>query len=280
MLDGETATGIASDHRDLRVGEETAVDLGLDGRAYVVTGGTSGLGFAAAEALVAEGARVLVASTNPDKVRAARDELGDAAAGAVVDLTDDDAPARLVAACREAHGRLDGLFVSHGGPPPGPAATLDDDDLDRALDLSQRAPIRVLRDVVDQLDGGGSALVLTSSSTVEPVDGLATSNLTRTGVWGYAKTLANEVGPRGVRVNLLLPGRYATERLAELEQSIAERDGTTAEQVRRDAEDGIPLRRLGEPAELGRVAAFLLSPAASYVHGSAVTVDGGAVRGL
>ncbi len=257
------------------------MDLGLDGRVIIATGATSGLGRATAAALTAEGARLVVCSRDPDRVAATVAELGaDRAVGVVADLVDDDTPARLVAAAHDAFGRLDGLFVSHGGPPAGPAAELSDDDLDRALALAARAPIRVVRDVTAELGEGGAVLVLTSTSSVEPIAGLASSNLTRTSVWGYCRTLADEVAPRGVRVNLVLPGRFATDRLAELHASVADRTGRTPDEVRDAAAAAIPLRRIGDPAELGRVAAFLLSPAASYVTGCAWRVDGGAVTGL
>lgn len=256
------------------------MDLGLSDKAFVVTGGTSGLGLATAEVLVGEGANVLVASRSEDKVDAAVADLGDRARGLVVDITEDGAPAALLAAVRDAFGRFDGAFISHGGPPAGPAEELDDERLDTALALSARAPIRLLRDFAAELDAGGALVVLTSMSSVQPIPGLASSNATRPAVWAYAKSLADEVGPRGVRVNALLPGRYATDRLAELEADVAERSGTTPEQVRESSAAAIPLRRLGEPEELGRVAAFLLSDAASFVTGSAWVADGGALRGL
>lgn len=256
------------------------MDLGLTDRTYIVTGGTRGLGFATAVALVADGAKVVVASRSQEHVDRAVAQLGERAAGAAVDLTEDDAPARLIAVARERFGRLDGAFVSHGGPPAGPAADLDDDTLRRAIELAEVAPIRLIREVVGELDDGGAVAVLTSTSSLQPIAGLASSNVCRPAVWGYAKTLADEVAPRGVRINAVIPGRYATERIDELEADAAERSGRAVAEIRADAEAAVPLRRLGRPEELGRVAAFLLSPAASYVTGAAWVADGGAVRGL
>ena len=243
------------------------MDLGLAGRVFLVTGGSRGLGHATAEALVAEGARVVLAARDADRVRQAADALG--AVGVVADLADPEAPARLVAAATEAYGRLDGALVSVGGPPQGPALGLTDEQWHTAFDSVFLGAVRMCRAVVEALpaDGGSLALVL-STSVKAPLGGLAASNGLRPGLAMLAKTMADELGPRGVRINGLLPGRVLTDRLREL--------GLGTGEVPED----IPLRRYGRPEEFGRVAAFVLSPAASYVTGTMITVDGGYVRAL
>lgn len=257
------------------------MDLALRDRVVVVTGGTSGLGLAVAETLVAEGARVVVAARTATDVEEVASQLGaDVAVGVAADLTDPLAPGRLVAAAHDRWDRLDGAFISHGGPPPSSALDLDDDLLARSLDLAAAGPIRLLRELARAVEPGASLVALTSASSVEPIAGIAGSNIARPAVWAYVKNLADEVGPRGVRVNAILPGRFATGRLAELWAVRAAANGTdvAAEQAADVA--GIPLRRIGDPAELGALAAFLLSPRSGYLHGTAVRMDGGSVRGL
>lgn len=247
------------------------MDLGLAGTAFLVTGGSRGLGLATAEVLVAEGAYVVLCARDATAVRAAADRLG--AVGVAADLADPSTPARLVAACEEAYGRVDGALVSVGGPPAGPALGLTDEQWRSAFDSVFLGAVRLCREVVPALPPSGGSLALVLSTSVKaPIGGLAASNGLRPGLAMLAKTMADELGPQGVRVNGLLPGRIDTDRVRDL-------DGPDPA-VRERVAAGIPLRRYGAPEEFGRVAAFVLSPAASYLTGAMLPVDGGSTRAL
>ena len=246
------------------------MDLGLRDRVYLVTGGSRGLGRSTAEVLVAEGARVVVSGRAGESVDAAVAALGGAAVGVVADNADPATPARLITAARERWGRLDGALVSVGGPPPGSVGETTDEQWTAAFGSVFLGAVRLAREVAAELSTGGSLALVLSTSVRVPMAGMAISGGLRPGLAMVAKTRADEVGPRGVRVNGLLPGAIATDRLRELQ---GDQDDTA-----RTA--GIPLRRYGEPEEFGRAAAFLLSPASSYVSGSMLPVDGGALRSL
>lgn len=251
------------------------MDLGLRDRVYIVTGGGRGLGRAAADALVADGARVVVSGRDETTVAGAVAALGDAAVGVVADNADPGTPARLIEAARSRWGRLDGALVSVGGPPLGDVLDITDDDWTHSFATVFLGAIRLCRELCAVLPEGGSIALVLSSSVKSPIAGLAVSNGLRPGLAMAAKTLADEVGPRGIRVNGLLPGKIATERLAQLDASGGDPEAAHARGVA-----AIPLGRYGEPAELGTVAAFLLSPAASYLTGVMVPVDGGMQRSL
>ncbi|TDC74873.1 SDR family oxidoreductase [Streptomyces hainanensis] len=251
------------------------MDLGLADRVYVVTGGSKGLGYATAEALVADGARVVLAARDEGNVAAAVDRLGPAVAvGEVADLADASAAERLVALAHERFGRLDGALISVGGPPPGTAASATDEQWRAAFETVFLGAVRGARTVAGRLaedERGGAVALVLSTSVRSPIAGLGISNGLRPGLAMVAKDLADEFGPRAVRVFGLLPGRIATDRMHDL-------DAAFGPAARERAVAAIPLARYGEPAEFGRTAAFLLSPAAGYVTGSIIPVDGGALR--
>jgi 3-oxoacyl-[acyl-carrier protein] reductase len=252
------------------------MDLGLTDRVYVVTGGSRGLGRATAEALVGEGARVVVASRSKESVDAAVAALGaDRAVGIAADNADPGTPDALVGAALETYGRIDGALISVGGPPGGPATSMTDEQWQAAFESVFLGAVRLAGRVARELGEGGALAFVLSTSVKQPVSGLAISNGLRPGLAMYAKTLADELGPRGVRVNGLLPGRVDTERVRQLDDATGD-----AAQTRANHEASIPLRRYGTPDEFGRMAAFLLSPAASFLSGVFVPVDGGATRAL
>jgi 3-oxoacyl-[acyl-carrier protein] reductase len=243
------------------------VDLGLRDRVYLVAGGSRGLGLATAEALVAEGARVVVSGRDAGSAARAAESLGSGhAAGLAADNADPATPGRLIAAARDEFGRLDGALISVGGPPPGSATDTPDEAWQAAFGSIFLGAVRLSRALAADLTEGGAMAFVLSSSVRVPIPGLAISNGLRPGLAGYAKTLADELGPRGIRVNGLLPGWIATDRMREL--------GPPREELA----DGIPLRRIGHPAEFGRAAAFVLSPAASYLTGIMLPVNGGALQ--
>jgi 3-oxoacyl-[acyl-carrier protein] reductase len=249
------------------------MDLELTDRVYIVTGGARGLGRATAEQLVAEGAKVVLSGRDEESLAAAVAELGDAAVSVTADNADADTPGRLVAAAREHFGRLDGVLVSVGGPPTGTVASTKDEDWVRAFESVFLGAVRVARGVVEELGEGGTVTFVLSSSVRSPIPGLTISNGLRPGLAMVAKTLADEVGPRGIRVNGLMPGRIGTDRVAELDASTGDADA-----ARERALKTIPLGRYGDPAEFGRAAAFLMSPASSFITGIMLPVDGGMLR--
>jgi 3-oxoacyl-[acyl-carrier protein] reductase len=251
------------------------MDLGLQDRVYVLTGASRGLGYATAEALVADGARVVISARDTGRVEAAASALGGAGRviGITADLGDPAAAQRLVEAATGGFGRLDGALISVGGPPPGTVAQASDEQWRASFETIFLGTIRTARTVASALDDGGAIGLVLSTSVRGPIPGLGVSNGLRPGLAGAAKDLADEYAPRGIRVVSLLPGRVLTDRNRELFAATGD-----AAQAQADAEARIPLGRLGEPAEFGRVAAFLLSPAASYLTGLTVPVDGGALR--
>lgn len=251
------------------------MDLGLADRVFLVTGGARGLGRATADVLVAEGARVVLSGRTEESLAAAAAALGDHTAYVVADNADPDTPARLIAEARRRWGRLDGALVSVGGPPTGSVGAITDDQWTTSFAAVFLGAVRVAREVSAVLGEGGALALVLSSSVRAPLPEMAVSNGLRPGLAMLTKQLADELGPRGIRVNGLLPGRVATERVAELDALAGDPEAARAASLRT-----IPLGRYGEPSEFGRAAAFLLSPAASFLTGVMLPVDGGMTRAL
>ncbi|MFD9410411.1 SDR family oxidoreductase [Streptomyces sp. NPDC059989] len=251
------------------------MDLGLKDRVYIVTGATRGLGFASARELIADGAKVLVTGRDEKRAADAAAELGPNAVGVAADNSDPEAAGRLIATVRERFGRFDGILISVGGPAPGMAADNTDAQWSTAFESVFLGAVRLARAAAAELGDGGVIGFVLSSSVHEPVPGLTISNGLRPGLAGFAKSLSVDLGPRGIRVVGLLPARIDTDRVRELDELTGDAAATRA-----GRESGIPLRRYGAPEEFGRAAAFLLSPAASYLTGVMLPVDGGARHGF
>jgi 3-oxoacyl-[acyl-carrier protein] reductase len=254
------------------------VDLGLSGARALVAGASGGLGAAVATALAAEGSRVALAARSEEKLRALAEALGGVAVPA--DLSTLEGPGAAVEAAVEAFGGLDLLVVNSGGPPPGRFEDLTEAQWQAAIDGTLHSALRLMRAALPHLRASNQAaiLVILSSSVREPIANLTTSNLLRPGLDGLIKSMAAEIAP--VRINGIAPGTVATDRIAALDAGRATTAGTTVEEIQRQTIARVPLGRYGDPMEIGRVATFLLSPAASYVTAQVVGVDGGMVRSL
>ena len=254
------------------------MDLGLDGKRIMVGGASRGLGAAIAHTLAQEGARVVTVARESPELSATAARIG--AVPIAADLSTTDGPGDAVRGAIEALGGLDGLVVNSGGPPMGSLETLDEAAWDRAIDGTLRAAIRAIRAALPALREAPEAaiLIVLSSSVREPIPNLLTSNVIRPGLNGLIKSLVTEIAP--IRVNGLAPGRVDTERIRNLDRERADKASTSVDEVQAETRARIPLGRYGDPAEVGRVGAFLLSRAASYVNGVVVGVDGGMIRSL
>ena len=252
----------------------------------MVGGASKGLGFAVARALVAEGAHVSIAARDEDAIERAAAAInaggGGRALAVAAYLSQADHITRWMAATTDRFGGVDLLFANTGGPPAGTALSFADMGWQSAFELLLLSVVRSVRLVVPSMRarGGGAILVGTSSTVKEPFPNLALSNVMRAGVTALVKTLSNELAAEHIRVNSLLPGRIATDRLKYLDDANATRAGISADQQRQRAMATIPAGRYGEPDEFGRAGAFLLSDAASYITGAALQVDGGLLKGL
>jgi 3-oxoacyl-[acyl-carrier protein] reductase len=260
------------------------MDLHVAGKVFFVSGASRGLGFAIAQELVNNGAFVAIASRDRVLIRVAAQKLNMLSSGSarsyVMDARDSDMITSAIASSVADFGRLDGLVVNAGGPPPGQFEVLDDEDWMAAFNLTLMSAVRLIRETLPHLRraGGGAILTLTSSSVKEPIDFLLLSNVMRSGVTSLAKSLSRQLATENIRVNNLVPGIIATDRMAALDTNQAAAKGISVADQRHANEQLIPLGRYGHPEEFAKAGAFLLSPAASYITGSTLIVDGGTMK--
>jgi 3-oxoacyl-[acyl-carrier protein] reductase len=236
------------------------MDLGIEGKVALVTAASKGLGRGAALALAREGCQVAICARGEDALAATAAELGPGALAIAADVTDPATPERLVRQTVERFGRLDILVANAGGPPRGRALELDDDAIRAAVEANLLTSIRLVREAAPHMrDARWGRIVLIASSTVkQPIGDLAASTVARTGLWGWAKSAAQDLLDEGVTLNVIAPGLHATDRVRELGHA----------------------GRLGDPEDFGRVVAFLCSASAGFISGTALQVDGAGTLGL
>jgi 3-oxoacyl-[acyl-carrier protein] reductase len=262
------------------------MNLGYEGEVALVAASSKGLGRATAHAIAAEGASVMLTSRDEETLKQTATEIREATGSKVsyepADLTRPEDISRLLERTRRELGPVSVLVTNSGGPPAGRFDILEDEAWQGAFDLNLMSAVRLIRETLPHMRerGYGRIVNLTSSSIQQPIDGLLLSNVFRVGVLGLSKSLSVELASEGILVNTLGPGRIHTDRVDSLDQGRADREGITREEVREKSEATIPLGRYGEPKEFGQVAAFLASPANTYVTGQALLTDGGMVKAL
>ena len=250
------------------------MDLDLKDRTFLVTAASRGLGFSVAKSLVSEGAQVIICGRNEDTLKKATSSLGDLAEYYVADVSKKEDIQSMVKKIATNIVVLDGLFVNAGGPPPGTFSNLTDEDWKKAFDLTLMSAVWLTREtrLLLKMSDSASILYSTSISVKQPIDNLLLSNAIRPAVIGMMRTLATELAPDYIRVNAICPGYIQTERVDELLAA--------SETAEANITAKIPLNRIGKPEEFGPVAAFLMSPVSSYIHGSLLLVDGGLYQGM
>lgn len=262
------------------------MNLNLAGKRALVTAASRGLGYATALGLAREGVALVICSRDEarinDAARKIRAETGARVEPLVADVSSSEEAARLVGHAVRALGGLDIVVHNAGGPPAGDFLSMTDAQWQKAFDQNLMSLVRLVNAAVPELKkaGGGRILTIASSSIKQPIPGLVLSNAFRTGVYGLVKTLARELGPANILLNVVAPGRIQTERIEELDSAMASRRGVDLEQVKKESVASIPLGRLGTPDEFANLLVFLASDAGRYISGQAIIVDGGATAAL
>jgi 3-oxoacyl-[acyl-carrier protein] reductase len=258
------------------------MDLDISGKVALVTGASSGLGFAVAKALVAEGVKVAICSRDIGRITAAQKSLGGDVAAFVCELSDPQSRNNVIRAAEAALGPIDIMIVNGGGPPVGPFESHGDEHWSAAMNEHLGAVVGLTRQVLPGMRARkwGRILTVTSVSLKQPADSMILSTTARAAVLGFVRSLANEVASDGVTVNNLMPGYTATDRIKQLTAQISERTGQSENAIVQQWEHAIPMGRLGQPHEFADMAAFLCSNRATYVTGASIAVDGGWIKSL
>jgi 3-oxoacyl-[acyl-carrier protein] reductase len=260
------------------------MNLELEGKVAVVAAASKGLGYGIARALAGEGAKVSICSRDLDSAQLAAEkiasETGADTLGVACDVSKLEQITSWIDRTVDHFGNIDMLVTNAGGPPALVLHEATEEQWFAAFELTTMSTVRIIRAALPYINNGGAILTVTSSSTKEPINGLGLSTVMRAGIVGMVKVYADELAPRGIRVNNLVPGRILTDRIVHLDSVNAQRTGESPEAIRVKSESAIPLQRLGTIEEFGRAAAFLLSPAASYTTGATLRVDGGAMRSI
>ena len=262
------------------------MDLGLKGKRALVVGASRGLGYAVANTLAAEGCHVAISSRNAEKLTASAKEIATAhgipVASLPADMSAASAPAKLIIAAVEALGGLDLLVTNAGGPPPGAFESFSEEDWAKGVDLSFMSHVRLIREALPYLrqSDAPSVLTITSYTVKQPLNNLILSNSIRAATVALTKSLSSELGAEGIRFNSILPGWTMTERVTQLMEARAKANGTSVEEETAKQTAESALGRVGEPEEFAKPAVFLLSPAASYITGVSLLVDGGITKGM
>ncbi len=260
------------------------MDLQIEGKVFMVAASSKGLGFGIARELAKNGAVVCIASRTKAEIEKAaetlRKETGATIHASVFDAANAESIQNWINEVEKAFEKIDGLVVNAGGPPPGNFDDFSDNDWESAFNLTLMSAVRLIRGVLPGMrsSGGGSVLTVTSMSVKEPINRLLLSNVFRSGVTSLVKSLANELAPENIRVNNLMPGRIDTERIRSLDKNMSEKTGLSVEEIKMKNEATIPVGRYGTIDEFGKAGAFLLSPAASYITGVSLAVDGGIMK--
>jgi 3-oxoacyl-[acyl-carrier protein] reductase len=260
------------------------MNLGLKDKVVMTAAASKGLGYGVARAAAQESAKVSMCSRTEADITAAGEALAnETGAETLATACDVKDPAQIdawVTATVQKWGRVDALLVNAGGPPAAIFKEISDEQWQDAFELTLMSTVRMIRAVIPHMSPGSAILTVTSSSIIEPIPRLSLSTVMRSAVNGLVKTLANELADDGIRVNNLVPGRIDTDRVAQLDQGVAKRLGITPEEARSRSLKNIPLGRLGTTEEFGQAGAYLLSPAASFITGTTLRVDGGQIKAI